>query len=556
MANHRTLNSEPGSGDALFDIVQVGYGPVGQTMAALLGKQGHRVAVVDRQPQLYTLPRIGGLDHEIMRILQSLGVAGEFEPYAYPVQRFEWLNAEGNSLLEFDWTGEGPGGWSRQYLIYQADLEEALDRHVRSYPNVRLYQGWEAVRLESGKDHAELTARRRGTGELRTFRARYVIGADGANSFVRQAAGIEWTDLGYRSRQLVIDYRPHDPEVRIENLPDLAMVCDPARPAFLMRRLGWKHARWEFALLPGETPQEMEDPQRAWELLAPWVKPADGELIRHVVYPFQALLAGDWRRGRVLLIGDAAHVMPPVTGQGVCSGIRDAKTLAWKLDLVLPGAAGDGLLDTYGAERSPHAAALINMAVGLSRMWEITDPGEAARRDAGLLQGPAQPPHFPGLAGGILHRDGNGSLVPPAGELFVQGRVSYQGRSGRLDDLLGPGFQVIGWNVDPLSLMDDDQVSFLSEIGARAVPASATYKPGRDVVNDLRGVYARWFEQNKVQAVVVRPDYYVFGGVSDAAQLSQLIDDLRRQLGLTTPTRLRSDHAALRVPPAQLGETA
>ena len=193
---------------------------------------------------------------------------------------------------------------------------------------MRLYQGWEAVRLESGKDHAELTARRRGTGELRTFRARYLIGADGANSFVRQAAGIEWTDLGYRSRQLVIDYRPHDPEVRIENLPDLAMVCDPARPAFLMRRLGWKHARWEFALLPGETPQEMEDPQRAWELLAPWVKPADGELIRHVVYPFQALLAGDWRRGRVLLIGDAAHVMPPVTGQGVCSGIRDAKTLA------------------------------------------------------------------------------------------------------------------------------------------------------------------------------------------------------------------------------------
>ena len=106
--------------------------------------------------------------------------------------------------------------------------------------------------------------------------------------------------------------------------------------------------------------------------------------------------------------------------------------------------------------------------------------------------------------------------------------MSYQGRSGRLDDLIGQGFQVMGWNVDPLSLMDDDQVSFLSEIGARAVPASATYKPGRDVVNDLRGVYARWFEQNKVQAVVVRPDYYVFGGVSDAAQLPLLIDDLLR----------------------------
>jgi 2-polyprenyl-6-methoxyphenol hydroxylase-like FAD-dependent oxidoreductase len=96
--------------------------------------------------------------------------------------------------------------------------------------------------------------------------------------------------------------------------------------------------------------------------------------------------------------------MPPVTGQGVCSGIRDAKTLAWKLGLVLSGAADEDLLDTYGAERKPHAAAVINMAVGLAKMWEITDPAEAARRDAALLHVPAQPPHFPGLTGGILHR--------------------------------------------------------------------------------------------------------------------------------------------------------
>ena len=542
MANHRTQGDGPGSRDAVFDIVQVGYGPVGQAMAALLGQQGHRVAVIERQPQLYTLPRIGGLDHEIMRILQSIGVAGEFEPHAYPVERFEWLNAEGKSVLQFDWTGEGPSGWSQQYLIYQADLEQALDRAVRSHPGVRLYRGWEAVSLAPGTDHVELTARRRDTGDVRIFRARYVIGADGANSFVRQASGIEWTDLGYRSQQLVIDYRPHDPEARIEALPDLAMVCDPARPAFLMRRLGWKHARWEFALLPGETPREMEDPQRAWELLAPWVKPADGELIRHVVYPFQALLAGDWRRGRVLLIGDSAHVMPPVTGQGVCSGIRDAKTLAWKLDLVLSGAADDSLLDTYGAERRPHAAALINMAVGLSRMWEITDPAEAARRDAALLHGAAQPPHFPGLADGILHRGGNGELLPPAGELFVQGRVSYQGRTGRFDDLIGQGFQVIGWNVDPLSVLDDGQVSFLCQIGAHAVSAGAAYKPGGHMVADLHGVYARWFEKNNAQAIVIRPDYYVFGGVPYAGQLPHLVDDLRRQLRLSTPRSHGSDH--------------
>jgi 2-polyprenyl-6-methoxyphenol hydroxylase-like FAD-dependent oxidoreductase len=529
MTYHPALDGPP-TDDEVLDVAQVGYGPVGQTMAALLGRQGHRVAVVERQPGLYTLPRVGGIDHEIMRILQSIGVAEGFEPHAYPVERFDWRNADGKNLLQFDWSGEGPSGWARQCLIYQADLEEALDRAVHSCRNVRLYRGWEAVELTPAEDHVELAIRHRQTGTVRRLRARYLIGADGANSFVRQAAGIAWADLGYRSQELVIDYRPHDPLAPIEDLPDLAMVCDPGRPAFLMRRLGWKHARWEFALLPGETPQQMQDPRRAWELLAPWVTPADGELVRHVVYPFRSLLADDWRRGRVLLIGDAAHVMPPVIGQGVCTGIRDAATLAWKLDLVLTGAADDGLLDTYTAERRPHAAALIATAVRLARMWEITDLVEAAKRDTALLDGAAQPPHFPGLRGGVLHRDHTGAPVPPAGELFVQGRVAYQGRSGRYDDVVGPGFQVMAWNHDPLGVLSDDQLRFLHAIDARIVEVTSRYRPSGDVVDDLRGVYGSWFAEHLAEAVVVRPDYYVFGAVADIAELPRLVDDLRHHL--------------------------
>ena len=400
---------------------------------------------------------------------------------------------------------------------------------------MHLYRGGEAVDLLPAEDHVKLILRDWETGTVRSLRARYVIGADGANSFVRRAVGIAWADLGYRSQELVVDYRPHDPLAPIKDLPDLAMVCDPARPAFLMRRLGWKHARWEFAFLPGETAQEMQDPRRAWELLAPWVTPADGELVRHVVYPFRSLLATDWRRGRVLLVGDAAHVMPPVIGQGVCTGIRDATTLAWKLDLVLIGAADEGLLDTYTAERRPHASALIEIAVRLARMWEITDPVEAAKRDAALLDGDAQPPHFPGLVGGVLHRDPTGAPVPPAGELFVQGRVAYRGRTGRYDDVIGPGFQLMAWNNDPLCVLPDDQVRFLHAIGARIVEVTNRYRPSGDIVDDLRGVYGRWFAEHRAEAVVVRPDYYVFGAVADIAELPRLVNDLRHHLGPTRP---------------------
>ena len=516
--------------EELFDVVQVGYGPVGQAMAALLGRHRHRVAVFERHAGLYGLPRVGGLDDEIMRILQSLSVASEFEARTYPAQGSDFLSASGKTLAHFDWSHKGESGWDRLPLVYQPDLEDALDRAVRSQPTVELNQGWEAVRLVEHHDHVELTVEQRETGRTRTVQARYVVGADGANSFVRKAAGIEWVDLGYHAQELVIDYRPHDAEAEIAAMPDLALVFDPAQPRFLMRRLGWKHARWEFFLLPGEDPLEAAKADRCWERLAPWVGPADGELIRHFVYPFESLVAADWRRGRALLVGDSAHVMPPTMGQGVCTGIRDAAALAWKLDLVLRGAADDGLLDAYSRERKPHAEAMIGMSVELAQAWTVTDPAIAAGRDEGMLAGGEEPPPFPGLVDGVLHRDRDGQLLAPAGQLFVQGPVEYGKRTGRFDDVVGQGFVVMALDADPASLLNQEQLAFLDVIEARLVRISGAYKPGRDVVADLRGTYTRWFRERALRAAVMRPDYYLFGTAAGREELPFVVESLRRQL--------------------------
>ena len=515
-----------------FDVVQVGYGPVGQAMAALLGRRGHRVAVFERQASLYGLPRVGGVDHEIMRILQSLGVAGEFEARTYPARGFDFLSAAGKTLLRLDWNHTGESGWDLRLQVFQPDLEDALDRAVRSQPTVELNQGWEAVQLEQHEDQVELTVEQRDTGLARTVRARYVVGADGADSFVRQAAGIDWVDLGYHSEELVIDYRPHDPEAEIPGLPDLALVFDPAQPRFLMRRLGWKHARWEFHLLPGEDREEAAKADRCWGRLAPWVTRPDGELIRHFVYPFQSLVAADWRRGRALLVGDAAHVMPPTMGQGVCTGIRDAAALAWKLDLVLRGLAEDSLLDAYCAERKPHAEAVINMSVELARAWTITDPAIAAARDTEMLASSGEPPPFPGLVDGVLHRGSESRLPAGAGQLFVQGFAEYEGRTGRFDDVVGQGFVVMAVDADPRSVLSSAQLAFLELVEARLVRVSSAYKPGPEVVADLRGTYARWFRERGLQAVVMRPDYYVFGTAAHLEDLPAVVDSLQHQLGV------------------------
>src|SRR5262249_33963339 len=140
--------------------------------------------------------------------------------------------------------------------------------------------------------------------------------------------------------------------------------------------------RWEFMRLPGEDVDELNRVDTAWRLLAPWgVHPDNAELERHTVYRFQARWVDTWRKGRVLLAGDAAHQMPPFAGQGMCSGIRDASNLAWKLDLVLAERAPAALLDTYPSERIPHVAAVIDFSMALGKVICIADAAEAAARD-------------------------------------------------------------------------------------------------------------------------------------------------------------------------------
>src|SRR6185437_6752180 len=121
--------------------------------------------------------------------------------------------------------------------------------------------------------------------------------------------------------------------------------CDPRRPTTLVSG-GPGRRRWEWMLLPGETPEQMADPETVWALLAEsGISRDDVVLERHAVYTFRARWAARWREGRLALAGDAAHQMPPFAGQGMCSGLRDAANLAWKLDLVLGDRTPPSLLD-------------------------------------------------------------------------------------------------------------------------------------------------------------------------------------------------------------------
>jgi 2-polyprenyl-6-methoxyphenol hydroxylase-like FAD-dependent oxidoreductase len=500
------------------DVGIVGGGPVGQVLAILLGQRGHTVRVFERWPGPYPLPRACGLGDEPVRILQSIGLGERFAALSDPVLgetcNYQYTNQNGDTLLEFFWTELGAQGWPHMSTFFQPDLEDAIAGALAALPAVQLERGAEVAAVQQDADSARMIL----AGDpRRVVEARYVIGADGANSLVREAIGATVDDLGFAFDWLVVDTVPHDVDRRWD--PYLEQRCDPARPTTAVPS-GPGRRRWEFMRLPGESIDELNTEARAWELLEPWgITPANAMLVRHAVYTFRGSWAQPWRDGRLLLAGDAAHLMPPFLGQGLGSGLRDAAALAWRLDLVLRGRCDDILLDSYTPERLGHVRQVIEESVGLGRVICVEDPEQAAERDRGMLAARADPSLAPPppppwrLGPGLWNADD-----PLGGLLAVQGEVEHEGRRGLMDDLLGTGFLLLAPGGDPQEALGEDRRERWARIDGR----SAHVAPGAEV-DDVAGTYAAWFKANGIGVALVRPDFYIFGTAPTLAGADALV---------------------------------
>jgi flavoprotein hydroxylase len=486
------------------DVAVVGCGPVGSTLAILLAQRGRAVTVLERWPQRYPLPRAVHFDHEVGRILQSCGIGGEVRTISEPADIYEWRNGTGTTLLRFGRSGDGPSGWPASSMFNQPELEGLLERRAAQL-GVDVRRGVEVTGIEQ-RDDDVVVAAAAGT----TCSARFVVGCDGANSTVRTSVATPITDLGYFYDWLIVDVILDEPRVFD---PINVQICDPARPTTAVAG-GPGRRRWEFMRLPHESLDELNDEARAWELLEPWdVDPGNARLERHAVYTFSARYAEQWRTGRVFLAGDAAHLMPPFAGQGMCSGLRDAANLAWKLDMVLAGQAGDALLDTYEGERLPSVQAAIRFSMELGKVICVPDAAEAAARDEAMAAGvgdePRSAPGLPAITSGLIHPS-----APHAGEQFVQGMDG----GGRCDDVHGNGWRVVILGGDAECIGHDERTWFES-IGGRVV-----------VLADPDRMLTKWFAGHDTLCALQRPDFYLYGTAPTASAITMLLADLRRHL--------------------------
>ena len=522
-----------------FDVAIVGYGPTGQMASILLGQMGYRVAAFERWPAVYPLPRAVHYDDEIARVFQLAGVSEAVQDITQRVPDFyEWRNKDNEILLSLDWSADGLSGWPVANFFSQPDLQKVLDEKARSVPTVEVNSGWEAQEISHHADHVELTVRKGHPGqagkwipeeETRTIRASYLIGADGANSLVREHMGAPVTDLGFNFDWLILDVFPHEERTWS---PMNWQLCDPERPTTIVSG-GPGRRRWEFMRLPGESIEELNTEETAWRLLEPWERtPENTTLERHTVYRFQAQWAETWQQGRLLLAGDAAHLMPPFAGQGMCSGLRDVVNLAWKLDLVLSGKASDSILNTYETERLINVRHFIDFSVELGSLQCVTDSEEAAERDERMIasrEDPSEAPPIPNpphrLGPGLL-REGD----PLVGTLSVQGQVRSGERTGLFDDVVGSGWTVLSVVANPRDTLDEEQLAFLNDIGAHVARVASEEESGDGTVGDLEGTYTSWFEEAGIEAVVVRPDFYVYGAARTVEELPRLVSSLQSAL--------------------------
>ena len=409
-----------------FDVAIIGYGPTGATLGHLLGLCGVKTLILDRENAAYHLPRAVHFDDEVMRTFQTIGLSDLVSAKVRVNPGMRFVDTSGKLLL--DWPRPqtvSPMGWFASYRFHQPDLEHILRHNMASRTSVTVRTRCDVTSVSQSDSYTKLIYKDLTNQKTKSIHASYIIGCDGARSMMRAAIGSDMHDFGFRERWLVVDLllRQDKPSLGDHSI----QFCNPDRPSTYVR-CPENRRRWEISLRTDETSEQMVQPQAVWHLLKPWLTSDEADIERAAVYTFHSLVAKQWRKGRFLLAGDAAHQTPPFMGQGMCAGIRDVANLAWKLALVVQNKTPPDILDSYQSEREPNAQAYISTAVRLGGLINTCNTKDALKTAFVQANGSARMESIaPPLGSGI-------GVGPMAGHLFAQPRLAD---GSLLDDLVG-----------------------------------------------------------------------------------------------------------------------
>ena len=505
------------------EVVIIGTGPIGLMTANLLGLAGIRVLVLERNAGLLGLPRAIAYDAETLRLFGQVGLFDQIAPGLIQDPHVRHRNARNVTLMAADFP-RGLYGHSSLGTFYQPDFERALLKGLVRFPSVRVAFEHEATKLVQNANGVTLSVATP-SGET-TVEADYVVACDGGASPTRERLGVRLIGSTYSERWLVVDAN-----VKNHNVKQITFTCDPRRPRVELPAVG-DRVRWEFMQLPGESEETLKRDETIRALVAEAGGVRSFEIERKAVYAFHARVAEHWRRGRVFLAGDAAHLMPPFAGQGMNGGMKDASNLAWKLAAVLRGLAPDAILDTYEVERAPVVRKMVEISRRLGAIIMPTNRIAAAARDslfaclnlssrfrAFIRRGGVVPP--PAICRSALTSPGRDPLV---GQMAPQPTVTAGQGASPLDRFLGcHQWLALGVGVDPATMMSARDLAILEALGARFVCLNGPARNARTLsVSCDDPAFADWARRRDVRGLLVRPDRFIAARLASDSDLDVL----------------------------------
>lgn len=510
-----------------YSVGIVGAGPTGLMLANLLGKAGVKTLLVEANAATVGEPRAVSIDDESLRVVNEIDLLDKVGAELVSGYGSEYLGPDGRVFLKVKPQARPYGHPRRNAFrqpIFEAQLREGLQRFAAIETRFR-------CKVESFVERGEgilltLHDLDGGADERDEVVVDYLVGCDGSWSPTREALGYTLAGSSLDERWLIIDL-----EDSPNPSPETIVYCDPRRPGIMLP--GPRDTRrYEFKLLPGETDATILADDMVAHLLETHDPVPGSRIIRKTVYHFHARIADHWGRGRVWLAGDAAHLMPPFAGQGMNGGIRDAANLAWKLAAVAGGRLGPRLLETYERERRGHVAQMIRLAIRMGTIFGPKSAGQGlAIRTAfrALKLWPAAKTYFAEMKYKPAPRFDDGFLL--ADQLTRDGLVgrmlpqpplpdSYGGAT--LDRLLGPGFALLGVDVDPAAVRSVTLGAGMDALCETRIPLTTRDLPV--------------FSRHADTMLLVRPDRYVMAQFSPD-EAASVASRLERLVEATGPAR-------------------
>ena len=519
------------------EVAILGAGPVGLTLANYLSKQGVQVTVIEQLDQLIDYPRAIGIDDEALRTIQSLGLVEQVLPHTTPNHAMRFLTPKGHCFADIQpLTREF--GFSRRNAFIQPQVDNVLLQGLKQYSQTQVLFSRQLTEFSQDAQSVTLKIQNK-QGQNEVVKAQYLIACDGGNSVVRRTLNIGFDGKTAPNQWIVIDIE-NDPLAT----PHIYLCCDPVRP-YVSAALPHGIRRFEFMVMPGETQEELSKPENINKLLAKVLPNTQNiEVIRQRVYTHNARIADKFRVDRILLAGDAAHIMPVWQGQGYNSGMRDAFNLGWKMALVVKGKAGPELLDSYQIERKDHAKAMIDLSVMAGHVLAPPKKWQGFVRNGiayalnyikpikqYLLEMRFKP--MPQYHDGVLIQ--NKLKNSPVGKMFIQPKVELvSGEQVLLDEIIGNHFAILAWGVDPQWGLSETSLQQWKKLGVKFIqvlPAVQLQNEKRKqydgviCVGDIGTDIRTWFGRTNDSMVILRPDRFVA-----ALAIPQSVDQISQAL--------------------------